>query len=73
MSIFESLHSVDDDIPFTITHSFEKIQFLDTLVYKQGTKLVTVLFVKSTDRNNILYYQSNHPIQMVDSFCGKYR
>lgn len=66
-AVFNTLNLSDDDIWFTMVHSSQEIQFLDMLVYKSGNRLETDLFVKETDRNNLLRYDSNHPRLMVDS------
>ncbi|CAJ0936993.1 unnamed protein product [Ranitomeya imitator] len=44
-----------------------KMQFLDTCVYKSDGLLHTDLFVKHTDRNNLLHFSSEHPRRMVES------
>ena len=41
--------------------STEKINFLDVQVIKQGNKLITDLFAKSTDTHQLLHQASCHP------------
>lgn len=54
------------NIRFMLTSS-EEGQFLDTRVYICGNALGTDSYEKTTDRNNVLHYQSNHPKKMVGS------
>lgn len=61
------LNAIDMEVQFTLTYSMTEIRFLDTRVYKCGGRLGTDLYVRRTDRNNVLYYQGNHPRKMVDS------
>ncbi|CAJ0946197.1 unnamed protein product [Ranitomeya imitator] len=63
----KSLNGVYPELQFTLVHSTVQIQFLDTLVYKDGDRLKTDIFVKETDRNSLLLYDSNHPRKMIDS------
>ncbi|CAJ0943883.1 unnamed protein product [Ranitomeya imitator] len=49
-------------IKFTISHDLHSINFLDTMVIKDPTGVLTTdLFSKSTDRNSLLHYRSFHP------------
>ncbi|XP_040275199.1 olfactory receptor 1019-like [Bufo bufo] len=48
-------------------YSYEKLQFLDTEVVIQGDTLVTDLFVKPTDKNTLVRYESHHPRPMIES------
>ncbi|CAJ0934112.1 unnamed protein product [Ranitomeya imitator] len=61
------LNNIFPELGFTVTHSYDQVQFLDTLVYKDGSSLKTDLFVKSTDRNSLLQFNSHHPRNMVES------
>ncbi|CAJ0934810.1 unnamed protein product [Ranitomeya imitator] len=61
------LNGVYVELQFTLTFSTSQLQFLDTLVYKEGDKLKTDIFVKETDRNGLLLFDSNHPRRMVNS------
>ncbi|OCT74377.1 hypothetical protein XELAEV_18033352mg [Xenopus laevis] len=49
-------------ISFTLSYDFERIQFLDVLVYRNSMNGVeTSVYTKPTDRNQILHFYSNHP------------
>lgn len=61
------MNEIDEDIKFTMTSSEISLQFLDTLVYKDGDRLCTYLHVKPTDRNNLVRYNSHHPRAMLKS------
>lgn len=67
MIFFEDFNALDTDIKFTMSHSDQSIQFLDTTVYKKDNILYTDLFVKPTDRNNLLKYDSHHPHSTIKS------
>ena len=57
-------HSIKFDFRF----SKEKIEFLDTLVYKDHyNRLQTTLFKKPTDRQNYLHAKSAHPLSLKNS------
>ncbi|CAJ0948237.1 unnamed protein product [Ranitomeya imitator] len=64
-NIQTDLNQIYPELQFTLTYSTTQIQFLDTLVYKDGNKLRTDIFVKETDRNGLLLFDSNHPRRMV--------
>ncbi|CAJ0922858.1 unnamed protein product [Ranitomeya imitator] len=61
------LNQIHSELQFTLTHSMTQVQFLDTLVYKEMGRLRTDIFVKETDRNSLLMFDSNHPRSMVNS------
>ncbi|CAJ0958430.1 unnamed protein product [Ranitomeya imitator] len=61
------LNQIYSELQFTLTQSTIQIQFLDTLVYKAGNKLETDIFIKTTDRNGLLAFDSNYPRKMVGS------
>ncbi|CAJ0931895.1 unnamed protein product [Ranitomeya imitator] len=61
------LNQIYPELQFTLTQSTTQIQFLDTLVYKAGSRLETDIFIKTTDRNGLLAFDSNHPRRMVGS------
>lgn len=65
--LFSYLNTIDRSIKFTMTCSRESLQFLDTLVTIENNRLKTDLFVKVTDRNNLLQYKSQHPNGMLES------
>ncbi|CAJ0965680.1 unnamed protein product [Ranitomeya imitator] len=61
------LNTVDLTIKFTLVKSWTEIQFLDVLVEQKNGQLITTLYVKDTDRNNLLLYDSQHPCSMKRS------
>lgn len=44
-----------------MTHLEISLQFLDTSVYRNGERFAIDLFIKPTDRNNLLKDTSDHP------------
>ena len=56
------LNGVHDSIKFTADISEESINFLDTTVLIKNRELETTLYVKPTDRNNYLPFNSAHPL-----------
>lgn len=61
------LNSVDPDVDFRLKFSAESIQFLDTEVSCVDGKLCTKLYVKPTDKNTLLRFESAHPRRMIKS------
>ncbi|CAJ0966647.1 unnamed protein product [Ranitomeya imitator] len=61
------LNTVDDTIKFTLVYSKTDIQFLDVNVRIEGNKLSTQLYVKPTDKNDLLSFYSQHPKRMKES------
>ncbi|CAJ0941725.1 unnamed protein product [Ranitomeya imitator] len=59
------LNGIDDTIKFTLNYSRTKIQFLDLSVTQNERELTTTLYVKETDKNNLLTYDSQHPRSMI--------
>ncbi|CAJ0959891.1 unnamed protein product [Ranitomeya imitator] len=56
------LNSSTPNITFSLQYSDQSINFLDTLIIiRSGGIVETDLYVKSTDRNSLLSYTSNHP------------
>ena len=55
------LNSVHETIKFTIEKSRTSVSFLDTEVHLDNSHLYTNLYVKPTDRNNYLPFDSAHP------------
>ena len=55
------LNKVHSTIKFTIEKSRTLVNFLDTTVSLANNRLETNLFVKPTDRNNYLPFDSAHP------------
>ena len=57
-------HSIKFDFKF----SKEKIEFLDTLVYKgHSNRLQATLYKKPTDRQTYLHAKSAHPLPLKES------
>ncbi|XP_066441337.1 uncharacterized protein [Eleutherodactylus coqui] len=63
----EEINNLLPELKFTLSASDKSIQFLDVLIIKQGSGLVTDLYTKPTDRNNLLQYSSCHPPAMMRS------
>jgi hypothetical protein len=61
------LNSRVESMNFTLNYSDMSVEFLDTKVKKEGTKLVTDLFCKPTDSHSYLRYDSAHPQRCKDS------
>ncbi|CAJ0931730.1 unnamed protein product [Ranitomeya imitator] len=61
-SFHADLNSSKPNITFSLQYSDQSINFLETLVVIwTGGVVETDLYVKSTDRNSLLSYTSNHP------------
>lgn len=56
------LNTVHDTIKFTMEVSSRQVHFLDMTVQLEGPSISTTLYQKPTDTNNLLHYQSAHPI-----------
>ena len=56
-----SLNEFHTDIKFTYESSKESIAFLELKVSVKNSKIITDLYVKSTDRHQYLHYLSAHP------------
>lgn len=61
------LNEMDPDIKCTLVSSKVMIQFLDTQVVLREGRLHTKLFVKPTDRNTLLKFDSAHARSMIKS------
>ena len=59
-AFIKHLNSFHPTIKFTADYSYDKVNFLDVQVIKQGKNLVTDLFVKSTDTHQYLQASSCH-------------
>ena len=57
----DHLNTVHETIKFTVEKSKKSIDFLDTTVRTKNRKLETSLFVRPTDRNKYLPFDSAHP------------
>ena len=60
-NFIEHLNGAHETIKFTVETSRESINFLDTTVMIRDRDLTTTLYVKPTDRNNYLPFDSAHP------------
>ncbi|CAJ0963374.1 unnamed protein product [Ranitomeya imitator] len=59
---FGQINSVWPELSFTLKFDRTEINFLDTkVIQKSDGTLIIDLYVKDTDRNNLLLYQSCHP------------
>ena len=59
---FESvLNSLHPDIKFKVQKSAENLPFLDIMVIKYGTSIITDIYFKSTDSKQYLNFNSCHP------------
>lgn len=61
---FQYLNSVDANLKFTMNFSKERIHFLGTVVSIDSGILHSDLYIKETDRNTLLRYDSCHPPNM---------
>ena len=60
-TFLRSLNEFHTDIKFTYESSKESIAFLDLKVSVKNSKIITDLYVKSTDHHQYLHYLSAHP------------
>ena len=60
-TFLRSLNELHTGIKFTYEPSKESIAFLDLKVSFKNSKIITDLYVKSTDRHQYLHYLSAHP------------
>ena len=62
-SFIKEINKKHHSIKFDFKFSKEKMEFLDTLVYKDhNNRLQTTLYKKPTDRQNYLHAKSAHPL-----------
>ncbi|CAJ0938138.1 unnamed protein product [Ranitomeya imitator] len=61
------LNGIDETIKFTLVYSDTNIQFLDVNVRIENDRLVTKLYTKTTDKNDLLMYNSQHPRKTKES------
>ncbi|XP_066931363.1 uncharacterized protein [Clytia hemisphaerica] len=57
----QEINTLHETIKFTADYSKKEISFLDTIVTISGSKLITRLYKKPTDRSAYLHNQSYHP------------
>lgn len=55
---FNFMNSMDSDIKFTLVSSDSELQFLDTRVIRKICGFETDIFIKPTDFNNLLRFDS---------------
>ena len=67
-SFINEINKKHHSIKFDFKFSKEKIEFLDTLVYKDHhNRLQTTLYKKPTDHQNYLHAKSAHPLSLKKS------
>ena len=60
--MFRRLNNLHPTIKFEPNYSFREINFLDTIIYKDGNfNLQTKIYRKPTDRTSLLHNKSSHP------------
>ena len=65
LTFFEKLNQQHPSIKFEIKYSKDKIEFLDTLIYKdKNNNIQTTLYKKPTDRQNYIHSKSAHPFSL---------
>lgn len=62
IKFLEELNKIHPTIKFEYEYSREKVNFLDTTIINSGTRLVTTLYTKPTDRKAYLHCKSYHPV-----------
>ncbi|CAJ0922348.1 unnamed protein product [Ranitomeya imitator] len=74
LAFLEHINSVWPELSFTLNYSTTQINFLDKMVIQQPDGSIMVdLYVKETDRNNLLLYQSCHPTAVKKSIpCSQF-
>ena len=65
LKTFNSCHPT---IKFTAEYSLDKANFLDVVVIRCGNKIVTDLYIKSTDTQQYLEFSSCHVYHSKKSF-----
>ena len=66
LTFFEKLNQQHPSIKFEMKHSKDKIEFLNTLIYKdKNNNIQTNLYKKPTDRQNYIHSKSAHPYSQV--------
>lgn len=67
MDFHNFLDSMNPSITFTLSSSTTSINFFDTEVVLTEGQLLSRLYVKPTDKNTILRYESAYPQRMINS------
>lgn len=57
----QHLNHAHPNINFTMEASHHRVHFLDMWVIKEQTTIITTLYIKPTDSNNLLHFHSAHP------------
>ncbi|CAJ0918735.1 unnamed protein product [Ranitomeya imitator] len=62
------INNIWPKLKFSLQHSTERINFLDTMIYKERNGDLSIdLFTKPTDRNSLLHFHSCHPPSIKNS------
>ena len=70
LTFFEKLNQQHPSIKFEMKHSKDKIEFLNTLIYKdKNNNIQTNLYKKPTDRQNYIHSKSAHPFSLKKSIA----
>ena len=70
LTFFEKLNQQYPSIKFEMKYSKDKIEFLDTLIYKdKNNNIQTTLYKKPTDRQNYIHSKSAHPFSLKKSIA----
>ena len=70
LTFFEKLNQQHLSIKFEMKYSKDKIEFLDTLIYKdENNNIQTTLYRKPTDRQNYINSKSAHPFSLKKKNC----
>ena len=70
LRFFEKLNQQHPSIKFEMKYSKDKIEFLDTLIYKdKNNNIQTTLYKKPTDRQNYIHSKSAHPFSLKKSIA----
>ena len=70
LTFFEKLNQQHPSIKFEMKYSKDKIEFLDTLIYKdKNNNIQTTLYKKPTDRQNYIHSKSAHPFSLKKSIA----
>ena len=69
-TFFEKLNQQHPSINFEMKYSEDKVEFLDTLIYKgKNNNIQTTLYIKLTDSQNYIHSKSAHPFSVRKSIA----
>ena len=69
-TFFEKLNQQHPSINFEMKYSKDKVEFLDTLIYKgKNNNIQTTLYIKLTDSQNYIHSKSAHPFSVRKSIA----